>query len=212
MLARRTGTNNCDDTILIICEDYFDKAKGTTGNQYCEINFWVKPDNICEEAKMSMQIENAGGESEISEMYSIHYFSENYSASDFIFEEQVNYWIRYKKVDFICNIKIAGENERVGVSVTRAMAYPTFEDFTEEKAYRLLDKKLLGLIVANNSLDEKERYLSSFLHIWCQDISMAQTLKTCYEKMNFNDYNLDYHDITLIITVTNDPCIYQNTL
>lgn len=206
------ASNDSNSSVPIISEDYFDDVNGLTGNQYCEINFWEKPLEICNDAKMSLKIDNAGGDSEISEMYSIDYFHKKYNATDFIFEEQINYWIRYKKVDFLCTIFNKDRFERIGVSVTRAIAYPTYRSFTDEKAFRLLDKKLLGLIVANNSLQKNERYLSSFLHIWCQDISVALVLKSCFEKINFSDYNLDYQDVTLIITITKDQSIYKNVL
>ena len=109
----------------------------------------------------SIQIENAGGSSNISEMISIEYYIRLFKATDFLLEMEVSYILDYKMVDYVCNIG----KFRIGVSVTRAMGYPSPKDFTYEKALRLLHKKLYGLIVARNSVCKKHSFTRSILHV-----------------------------------------------
>jgi hypothetical protein len=46
-------------------------------------------------------------------------FQDAYGGTDIVLEMEIEYWIRYKMVDFICTI----QGYRVGVSVTRAMKF-----------------------------------------------------------------------------------------
>lgn len=114
------------------------------------IDFYTLPKYkfLCKDAKRSLSVENAGGQSEISEMYSIDYFTQLYNAKHIILETEVNYWIDSKMVDFIAIIG----TEKVGVSVARAMGFPSAKDFTYDNAKNLINKKILGLLVARNSV------------------------------------------------------------
>lgn len=164
---------------------------------------------LCEDAKKSLMIDNAGGKSEISEMYSIDYFKHVYGATNTIFETEVSYWFRYKMVDFICTI----DGSRVGVSVARAMGYPTADYFNENIAKKLLHKKLYGLIVARNAVMKSQSFNKSILHIWCQDLRVAQLLEDAYYNINPIDYGINVKGIIIIqLTVCDDPQIYRNFL
>lgn len=74
---------------------------------------------------------------------SMEYFSRRFQARDVVTEMEVEYrCMNWKKVDYICTLY----GERVGVSVTRAMSYPNPAAFKPDEAYRLLYKKLFGLV------------------------------------------------------------------
>lgn len=162
---------------------------------------------VCDDAKRSITIENAGGQSDISEMYSIDYFTQMYGASNTILEKEVAYWIDYKMVDFICTI----DSNRVGVSVARAMGYPTSDKFTPEMASKLLYKKLYGLIVARNAVVKSQSFFKSILHIWCQDAHVANLLREAYSKLDDNDYGLDVKGVLMLqLTICDDPQLYKN--
>lgn len=164
---------------------------------------------ICFDARRSLLTENAGGKSEISEMYSIDYFTKIYHANKTILEKEVSYWIDYKMVDFICTINSC----RVGVSVARAMGYPNSINFTDEMAASLLYKKLYGLIVARNAVNKSHSFFKSILHIWCQDNRIAMLLRNAFSKLDDNDYGLDVKGILLLqLTVCGDPQLYKNFL
>lgn len=164
---------------------------------------------VSEDAKRSITIDNAGGQSAISEMYSIDYFTQMYGATNTIFEKEVSYWIDYKMVDFICTI----ESQRVGVSVARAMGYPTSNKFTSEMASKLLFKKLYGLIVARNAVVKTQSFFTSILHIWCQDAHVANLLRDAFSNLDDDDYGLDVRGVLLLqLTICDDPQLYRNVL
>ena len=155
------------------------------------------------DALQSIKINNAGGRSDISEMYSIDLFIKKYEAYDFIFEKQVKYWIDYKMVDFICNIK----KKRIGVSVTRAVGFPEDENFNLDNAYELLKKKINGLIIARNSVIEMHSFSSSILHIWCSNKKVARIISKTYGKMDLFECG---SDLSLLVTICSDSKIYKN--
>lgn len=214
-------------------------SKGTvTHRSHIFIDNYVLPPAamLCPDAKESITIDNAGGKSNISEMYSIDYFTQVYGATNTIFEEDVNYWIDYKMVDFICTLNINEvdihltfeklkfpectlkcddklSKNRVGVSVARAMGYPTSDRFTSGMASRLLYKKLYGLIVARNAVVKEQSFFKSILHIWCQDLNIAQLLREAFANLDDNDYGLDVKGVLLLqLTICDDPQIYRNYL
>ena len=123
-------------------------------------------------AYKSLTIDNAGGSSAYSEAVSIEYFIRKFQAHDFIYENQISYWVKFKMCDFICTIN----NERIGISVTRAMSYNL--EFTSEHAHILLKKKIEGLIIARTGVSDCHSFYKSILHIWCQT---EQILVQCSE-------------------------------
>jgi hypothetical protein len=189
-----------------------DNSKGTvTHRSHIFTDFYELPSyqELFKDAKRSIMIENAGGKSEISELYSIDYFARLYKATDFIFEEEVQYWIRHRMVDFICTI----DGLRIGVSVARAMGYPNPDNFNEESASRLLYKKLYGLIIARNAVIKSQSFYKSILHIWCQNQRIAQLLQEAFSKLDNNDYGLDVKGVLILqLTVCEDIQLYKNIL
>lgn len=166
-----------------------------------------RPFSFCEEATRSLSVENAGGHSEISEAFSIHYFVKTFGATDILYEKQIEYYIDYKMVDFITTI----EGKRVGVSVTRAMRYPSPDRFTHEDALALLHKKLYGLIVSRNSVTDRHTFFKSVLHVWCQSYRIASILREVYSSLDIADYGLNVKGILiLVLTVCESPSIYRN--
>ncbi len=160
------------------------------------------------ESTRSLSIDNAGGHSVISEMMSIEYFTRVFQAQDVLLEMEVEYWIDYKMVDFICTLPKIG---RVGVSVTRAMGYPTPDYFTYEKAVFLLRKKLYGLIVSRNGVIDKHSFFRSILHVWCQTSRIASFMKKAYRSFDIDDYGLDVKGVVIMqLTICSEPSIYTD--
>ncbi len=171
-------------------------------------------DNICPDGLRSIEIENAGGKSEISEMFSIDYFCNVYGASNVLLEKEVTYSHEYKMADFICTIKdINQKDERIGISVSRGMVYSSSYTFTIEKARNLLYKKLYGLIVARNCVIKEQSFYKSILHIWCQSSRIVELLKQAYEELDDNDYGLDIKGILILqLTLCPDKQLYINKI
>lgn len=171
-------------------------------------SFGEHPITQCD-ALRSLTVENAGGKSEVSEALSMQYFHERFGASQFLLEREVEYWCVYKMVDFVCTIA----KTRIGVSVTRAMGFPTPDHFDAESALHLLRKKLYGLIVARNAVDKKHRFFKSILHIFCQTPHIAALLREAYAGLDVNDFGLNIKGAVILrLTVCVDPRVYQNRL
>lgn len=77
-------------------------------------------------ALASLRVPNAGGKSEVSEMWSIQHLSGTLKADpDVLLEMDIHYWCEYKMVDYILTVSAGDQSARVGVSVTRAMSTKT---------------------------------------------------------------------------------------
>jgi len=174
------------------------------------VDMWKLSKNprFSEDSLRSLNVDNAGGNSMISEMMSIEYFIRVFEAQDILLEMEVEYWIDYKMVDFVCTIPQFG---RVGVSVTRAMGYPTPEKFTYEKALGLLKKKLYGLIISRNGVTKKHSFYRSILHVWCQTPEIATFLRDAYASFDINDYGLNIKGVVVLqLTVCSHPSLYND--
>jgi len=189
-----------------------DRTRGrVTHKSHIFTDVYVLPSyiDLADQAKRSRDIDNAGGKSDVSEMFSIDYMIRSHGAHSIIFETEVQYWITYKMVDFICTI----DTQRVGVSVARAMAYPTPDKFTSAMASRLLYKKLYGLIVARNAVSEHQSFYRSILHIWCQSTRIAELMQTAFSNLDNDDYGLDVKGIVILqLTVCDDIQLYKNRI
>lgn len=186
------------------------KSKGPISHRsYIFMDTYSLPsfEHTCLDAQRSITVDNAGGKSDISEMYSIDYFAAVHSSFDVILEKEVQMFIDYKMVDFICTI----DKHRVGVSVTRAMGFPSPSNFTPAMASKLLYKKLYGLIVARNGVVKSQSFYKSILHIWCQDERIAGLLSDAFANLDANDYGLDVKGVVILqLTVCDDIRIYKN--
>lgn len=162
-------------------------------------------------AQRSLRINNAGGKSEVSEAFSIDYFQRIFQAREIILEMEVEYWIDYSMVDYICTVGHSN-GHRIGVSVTRAMGYPNETFFTEKDASYLLQKKLSGLIISRNAVSEKHSFFRSILHVWCQNQRIANLLREEFGRYDLNDFGLDIQGtIILLLTICPLNDIYTNT-
>ena len=130
-------------------------------------------------AKRSLEVENAGGKSVLSEMLSIQYFQTVYGATNVLLEMEVEYWCEYRMVDFVCEVG----GRRVGVSVTRAMQWNPNIPFTLESARYLLNKKLYGLVVARNAVIKGQRFFNSVLHCFCMTERIAELMREAYDEL-----------------------------
>lgn len=184
------------------------------------VDYFFLPGNdlkLSRDAKRSLEIDNAGGKSAISEMFSIEYFVRAFSAQKILCEMEVGYWFDCNMVDFVCSIpqfpqdSLMSRASRVGVSVTRAMGYPTPEDFTYDQGLALLRKKLYGLIIARNSVVKAHSFYKSVLHVWCQTSQIALLVQKAYTSFDICDYGLDIKGVVVLhLTVCPSDYIYSN--
>lgn len=175
-------------------------------------------------SEQSLYISNAGGNSIYSEAISMQYFIDVFKAENIIYEMNVKYYISYKMIDFLCTF----HNQRIGVSVTRAMNWSLYSikkslphnnrlyEFTLDDGLKLLKKKLYGLVIARNAVIKEQRFFKSVLHIFCQTEEIAQLLRQAYEVIKTDEtlenFNIDIGcHVIILLTVCQNPDIYQNT-
>jgi hypothetical protein len=187
-----------------------DEIENVTYRDCIIVDKYIAPElsklEMTDDARRSLSTANAGGRSIMSEMLSIHYFCKVHKATNIILEKEVEYWIDYKMVDYVCTINDA----RVGVSVTRAMGFPTPKRFTPSIARHLLEKKLYGLIVSRDGVTDRHNFYKSVLHVWCQTAEIAQMLVDAYRDFDIKDYGLDVKGtLILILTICEDEGIYS---
>ncbi|OQR95518.1 hypothetical protein THRCLA_07794 [Thraustotheca clavata] len=151
---------------------------------------------------------NAGGKSVVSEALSMQYMHEMFQANDVVTEMKIQYWsMNWKKVDYLCTIA----NERIAVSVTRAMKFPDPFAWTIADAKHLLRKKLFGLVVAQQGVCKAQRYHKSILHIWCQTKEIALSLSSCYEEV-VTELDIVENVILIATIASSEACIFFEDL
>lgn len=154
---------------------------------------------------------NAGGTSTISESLSVEYFVRRFQAKDIVTEMEVEYRsFNWKKVDYICTLY----GQRVGVSVTRAMSFPDPKDFSAQMGYRLLYKKLFGLVVARHGVSKRHSFSQCILHVWCETQETASIMQREYDGVS---QELDIaDDVVMVLTVADGcharPIFYESLL
>jgi hypothetical protein len=154
-------------------------------------------------------IANAGGKSEISEAISMHYMQSFFGATNVIPEMAIKYRKKYAMCDYI--ITIFGH--QVGVSVTRAFKPKVSPvQFTEMEATRLIFKKLNGLVIARNCVDDQFSFFKSILHVWCPNVNNANILHAAYNKLMLNEeFANTISNVLILTTVCNNDSLYSNT-
>jgi hypothetical protein len=171
---------------------------------------WTSDSQRCLEAK------NAGGNSVFSEALSIYYFEKIYGCKNAVLEMDIKYWVDYKMIDYVISLPSLSNNinkdeKRLGVSVTRAMGFPYMYNLNKERALKLLNKKLNGLIISRNGICENHNFNRSILHVWCPSIEIANLLKNVYEKFDIYDDGLNVAcDVILLLTVCDNEKIYKS--
>jgi hypothetical protein len=176
------------------------------------IDFYIPPYNINSlsiEAQQSLNIENAGGKSCFSEAISIDIFNKYYGTKNTQFETEIKYNGRSKMIDYITT----SGKKNIGVSVTRAMHHIDASLFTLEDGYKLVMKKLNGLVLAKSSVDKDNSFYTAVLHIFCQTYEILSIVHYILKTLNLNGYMLNDDKnckFVIMLTMSNDERIYNN--
>lgn len=175
---------------------------------YYPVNF--REMKMHEAATHSLNIDNSGGASIYSEALSIHYMYERFGAANFLSEEELDYWIDYKKIDFKSTIC----EQEVGTQVSRAMGYPNASYFNKYSASNLMGKKMESLVIAKKSISEEHKFTRSILHIWCQTPKIAQLLTKAHRLIVDDDRSKgnELRDIIVILTICDKKYLYTDSM
>lgn len=168
---------------------------------------------LCTDAERIVCEPNAGGMSVNSEALSMEYLARRLLAHDVVTEMEVHYWCsNWKKCDFLCSV----QGQRVGVSVTRAMSYPTHAGFSRDDALRLMEKKLFGLVLARDGVDERHCFHKSILHVWAPDKRVAALIADAHAAVVASDDSLIDDVLVLVSVAPGCPALFyedaQNSL
>lgn len=138
------------------------------------INGYIASDDIewTDDELLIRNVDNAGGDSILSETVSYCILKHIYGDSFYIYKTEnqlaTRSCSRLPICDYICSIN----DRRIGVSVTRFLlgtsryrrqSIGIYSSYRE--AYCLLQRKFNGLVNAHNCSDEK--WHSGVLHVWC---------------------------------------------
>lgn len=215
-----------NDTSNILTSNYYDKSYILSHfNDLDIINKWLTDDcikylltdNTCVfpnfndidfpiGIRRTFLIQNAGGNSEVSEALSMQFMFLSFNARKFIPEMEVKYTGESKICDYIMKIN----DDKIGVSVTRAISHPINSSITLQFAIALLQKKLIGIIVAKKATMTTHKFRNSIVHIWCKCQQDVEIIKNAYRIIIDNDpYNL-YVGIYVICSICISEFIYTN--
>jgi hypothetical protein len=154
-------------------------------------------------ARKVFAADNAGGNSVISEAMSAEILTRIFGANTVRTEMEVEYsFSNWKIADF--TIKLYDKN--VGISVTRAFNYISDDNFTIESAEALLNKKITGLVLARNSISERDSFYTSILHVFCRSDRIRKLLHSAYKRLN----NEIRDNIIILCTVCPHDFIFKN--
>ena len=148
---------------------------------------------------------NAGGSSEMSELFAFEQLARCEGATLVKTETEITYTdTGGKKTDILVMI----DGHKIGVSVTRAFAFPIGTPYSETQARTLLTRKLddIGLSSANvTAADAWEKQILAYQAI---DDQAAQAVIGVWNTLDMATRD----DTILLVTVTNgdDLFIYQN--
>lgn len=141
-------------------------------------------------------INNAGGNSVLSEILSYTYLHENYGATLINTEMELQYSAICKIADYSVNI----QGKTYGCSVTRCFNYLDLESKVDkDKMHKLLYKKIDGLHSARENM-VGEKWNGLILHII---VPNSKIVKQIVRALRCYDQTISY-----IITVVKFPVIY----
>eukprot|EP00296_Roombia_truncata_P007629 JP446074.1.p1 GENE.JP446074.1~~JP446074.1.p1 ORF type:complete len:383 (-),score=78.28 JP446074.1:272-1420(-) len=152
-------------------------------------------------AQKLLFMENAGGNSEVSEALSFEVLRLSFGATLAQTEMELEYFPEgSKRTDYSCDIF----GQRIGVSVTRAMK--NLGVFTAGDAFELLYKKLYGVHASTHAICN-DTWHQQVLHIWAQTRDVARTLLAVYEAL---DSRLKGNTIVVVTVALEAHWVFDN--
>ncbi|KAK2953740.1 putative Signal transducing adapter molecule 2 [Blattamonas nauphoetae] len=150
-----------------------------------------------------LSLPNAGGHSENSEALSFEVLYRMFGAKLVKAEMEIKYDnAGWKKTDYSCTLF----GHYIGVSVTRAVGFPSSSDFGPSDAQALLSKKLFGICVSNVGVSGEEKWERQILHVWCQNSETAKILQDVYYTLHAD---LRSNSLLLITVAGNHDWIFS---
>ena len=148
--------------------------------------------------------DNAGGSSIYSEVFAFEWLARCEDANLVKTETQIIYDTQSKKADLLVTI----DNRKIGVSVTRFVAFPFGANYTAAAATSLLTKKLDDLKLATASVNAADKWERTMVVAQAYNEQHAATTMAAWTALSAEVRS----DTILIVTVTNgdDAFIYSD--
>lgn len=124
--------------------------------------------------------DNAGGSSLLSEVFAYEVLARCELAALLKTETEVIYDTSGKITDLL----VAIDQLTIGVSVTRAVAFPFDDPYTVAQAYDLLDRKLADILESTANVSETDRWEKQILAVLAYAPEHAESLATAYASID----------------------------
>ncbi len=123
---------------------------------------------------------NAGGSSIYSEMFAYEVLARCELADLLKTENEIIYDTPGKLSDFLTEL----EGRKIGVSVTRAFAFPPEEPYTVAQARALLDDKLADILESTANVSPEDAWVKQILHIMAYEPMHADSVATAFARVD----------------------------
>ena len=138
-------------------------------------------ESLSEDGALLYATDNAGGSSIYSEVFSFELLHHCEDAKLLKTETQIDYTDSQGKItDMLLEIDAV----KIGVSVTRAFAYPPDTPYTNELAEELLVKKLTGVLESTSNVAEEDAWEKQILHILAYTSDHQDRVVESYEGLD----------------------------
>lgn len=147
---------------------------------------------------------NAGGSSGLSEIFAYEQLARCELAPLLKTETEIT----YDTVGKITDLLVSVDGRKIGVSVTRAVAFPFGSEYTLEAATTLLQRKLEDIQASSQNVAAADAWDKQILAYLAYDAPTADTVVTAWNQLDVSVKA----DTILLITVTSgdDAFIYNN--
>jgi len=157
-------------------------------------------------AQKILSVENAGGDSILSEALSFEIFSRAFGCSLLETEMEVHYFPRGSSIiDYTAVVE--EDDIIVGVSVTRCMDAP-HRAMDADGALRLIRKKMRGLLSAEANISKLFAWDRSVLHVLCDTEANADLITAAYAELDAEEKD---NVVVVISTVDGAPWAFEST-
>jgi hypothetical protein len=147
---------------------------------------------------------NAGGSSGLSEVFAFEQLARCEAASLLKTETQITYDVQGKITDILVEI----DGHKIGVSVTRAVAFPFGSAYDLADANDLMTKKLTDIQASTMNVSDADRWDKQILSVIAYDDQHAQVVE---ESINAMSASITSDTIVILVsTAGDDSFIYTN--
>ncbi len=168
---------------------------------------FVDPDDrtlLTPGGKRLAETPNAGGSSGLSEVFAFEELARCETAELLKTETE----IAYDQAGKITDLEVALDGHKIGVSVTRAVAFPFGDPYTSDEATALLTKKLGDIQLSTANVSAADRWDKQILAILAWDAQAADTVADAWAAL---DTSLQADTIVIVTTTDGDDTfIYTN--